>query len=124
MCKLLMSIKPEYVNEILSGRKKYEYRTKKAKRDNIDKIVIYCTAPIMKVVAEIEIMDIIENTPEQIWRFTKFESGISKEKFDKYFLNKSLAVAYKLGKIKIYEHPKKLADIGVSHTPQSFIYLD
>ena len=32
MCKVLMSIKPEYVDEILSGRKKYEYRKTRLKR--------------------------------------------------------------------------------------------
>ena len=32
MCKILISINPEYVNEILSGRKKYEYRKVKAKK--------------------------------------------------------------------------------------------
>ena len=26
MCRILMPIKPEYVDEILAGRKKYEYR--------------------------------------------------------------------------------------------------
>ena len=54
MCKILISINPEYVNEILSGRKKYEYRKVKAKKDNVDKMIIYATAPVMKVVAEIE----------------------------------------------------------------------
>ena len=38
MCKILMPINPEYVDEILMGNKKYEYRKIKAKRRNIDKI--------------------------------------------------------------------------------------
>lgn len=124
MCKILMSIKPEYVHEILIGRKKYEYRRVRAKRNNINKLIIYCTSPIMKVVAEIEIIDIIENTPEQIWKFTQSQSGISKEKYDKYFHNKQLAVAYKLGKIEVYDKPKDLIDLGINNIPQSFMYLD
>lgn len=124
MCKILMSIKPEYVHEILIGRKKYEYRRVRAKRNNINKLIIYCTSPIMKVVAEIEIIDIIENTPEQIWKFTRSQSGISKEKYDKYFHNKQLAVAYKLGEIEVYDKPKDLIDLGINNIPQSFMYLD
>lgn len=124
MCKILMPIKPEYVHEILIGRKKYEYRRVRAKRNNINKLIIYCTSPIMKVVAEIEIIDIIENTPEQIWKFTQAQSGISKEKYDKYFHNKQLAVAYKLGKIEVYDKPKDLIDLGINNIPQSFMYLD
>lgn len=124
MSKILMSIKPEYVHEILNGKKKYEYRRVRAKRNNINKLLIYCTSPVMKVVAEIEIIDIIENTPEQIWKFTQSQSGISKEKYDKYFHNKQLAVAYKLGKIEVYDKPKDLIDLGINNIPQSFIYLD
>lgn len=124
MCKILMSIKPEYVHEILIGRKKYEYRRVRAKRNNINKLLIYCTSPVMKVVAEIEIIDIIENTPEQIWKFTQYQSGISKEKYDKYFHNKQLAVAYKLGRIEVYDKPKDLTDLGINNIPQSFMYLD
>ncbi len=38
---------PEYVKKIISGKKKYEYRTKVAKQD-VDKIIIYETTPIKK----------------------------------------------------------------------------
>lgn len=123
MCKVLMSIKPEYVDEILSGRKKYEYRKIKAKRPNIDKIIIYCTAPVMKVVAEIEVLEIIENNPETLWKKTKNYAGISKKKYDEYFENKDIAFAYKLGNIIRYDQPKKLKEIGVNYTPQSFTYI-
>ena len=51
MCKLLMSINPEHVNNILSGAKRFEFRKTRCKED-IDSIIIYSTSPIMKVVAE------------------------------------------------------------------------
>ena len=124
MCKILMPINPEYVDEILSGRKKYEYRKIKAKKANIDKMIIYSTSPIMKVVAEVDIKDVIEESPEKIWEMTKHASGISKEFYNKYYKNKNTAVAYKLGKIKIYDNPKNLSDIGINYVPQSFVYLD
>ena len=124
MCKILISIKPEYVNEILSGRKKYEYRKVKAKKDNVDKMIIYATAPIMKVVAEIEILKILEDTPDLIWENTKEYSGINKSFYDKYYENRNIAIAYQLGKIKKYNKPKELSDFGISYSPQSFIYID
>lgn len=124
MCKILMPIKPEYVNEILSGRKKYEYRKIKARNKNIDTMVIYSTSPVMKVVAEVEIVDVIESTPNTIWKKTSNYSGISKEKYDLYFREKSTAIAYKMGKIKIYDIPLDLSDIGINFFPQSFVYLD
>lgn len=124
MCKILMPINPEYVDEILSGNKKYEYRKIKAKRKNIDKMVIYSTSPIMRVVAEVDVEGIIEASPEKLWEKTKEYSGITKDFYSKYYKNKENAIAYKLGNIKVYDKPKKLCDIGINYVPQSFIYLD
>ena len=124
MCKILMPINPKYVDEILSKRKKYEYRKIKAKRNNVNKIVIYSTSPVKKVVAEGDVNAIIEENPEKLWEMTKNESGITKEFYDHYYQNKNKAIAYKLGNIKIYDKPKNLSDIGINYFPQSFIYLD
>ncbi len=124
MCKILMPINPEYVDEILSGNKKYEYRKIKAKRDKIDKMIIYSTSPIMKVVAEVDIVDILEDSPQKIWEQTKKDSGITKEFYVKYYKNREKAIAYKLGNIKVYDKPKKLCDIGINYVPQSFVYMD
>lgn len=124
MCKILMPINPEYVDQILSGEKKYEYRKIKAKRNNIDKMIIYSTSPIMRVVAEVDIEDIIEDNPDVLWELTKRNSGITKDFYNKYFKNRDSAVAYKLGNVTIYDNPKKLEDIGINYVPQSFVYID
>lgn len=60
--KVLLSIKPEFVNEIMSGRKKFEYRKKVFKRKDITTIVVYATKPLGKVVGEFEVDEIIEDT--------------------------------------------------------------
>lgn len=124
MCRILMPINPEYVDEILAGRKKYEYRKIKAKRTNIDKMIIYSTSPVMKVVAEVEIKGILQENPEQLWELTKNYSGVTKEFYNQYYKNKNIAIAYELGKIVKYEKPKDLIDIGINYIPQSFVYMD
>lgn len=124
MGKILMSIKPCYVDKILSGTKKYEYRKIKAKKNNIDKMIIYSTYPVKSIVGEAEIEEIIESTPEQIWNLTQKYSGITKELYFKYYHDKTNAIAYKLGKIIKYDKPKNLSEIGINYSPQSFIYLD
>ena len=43
VCKVLMSINPEHVDNIMSEKKVFEYRKVKCKR-KIDSIVIYSTA--------------------------------------------------------------------------------
>lgn len=124
MCKILMSIKPEYVEQILSGKKKYEYRKIKAKRKNIEKMIIYSTYPVMKVVAEVDILSIIEDSPNNLWKQTKFESGVAKEFYNKYYKNRDCAIAYELGNVKVYDKPKDLNEYGIKYAPQSFIYLE
>lgn len=120
--KIIISINPEHVINIINGTKKYEYRTKAAKKD-INKILIYETLPIKKIVAEVEILDVISLTPEQLLEQTKNESGISKQQFfDKYFEGRETAYAYKLGKVKVFEQPKELKDYGLKFAPQSFVY--
>lgn len=124
MCRILMSINPIYVDEILAGRKKYEYRRIKAKKKNVDKIIVYCTSPIKKVVAEIDVVGVIVDRPDNLWNNTKNYAGISKVKYDEYFKNKDIAVAYKLGSVLKYDIPKDLDEFGIKFTPQSFIYID
>lgn len=120
--KILISINPEHVQNIIKGIKKYEYRKIAAKQD-ISSIIIYETTPIKRIVAEAEIIDVLELPPEELWEQTKEASGISKKFFDEYFRNREIAYAYKLGKIKVYEEPKMLIDYGIKAAPQSFVYL-
>ena len=118
-----MSIKREYVEKILSGEKCYEYRKTLPKKD-VSKIIIYCTYPIKKVVGEVEVKNILVEDKEILWNMTKEKSGTSKEFYDSYFKDKDVAIAYELGKVKIYNPYKDLSEIGVNFVPQSFIYLD
>ena len=120
--KIIVSINPEYVEKILSGEKKFEYRTRAAKQQ-ADTLIIYATKPIMKVVAEVEIIDVIATTPEKLWDQTKNQSGITKSFFDEYFKDKQVAYAYKLGEAKVYERPKSLLNFGLRMVPQSFAYV-
>ena len=77
----------------------------------------------MKIVAEVEVEEIIEGNTDEIWEKTENGSGTNKKLYDEYFKNKNIAVAYKLGEVKVYEKPKKLTELGLNHAPQSYVYL-
>ena len=62
MCTILLPIKPEYAKKIVNKTKIYEYRKTKCKK-NGGKIVIYCTSPVKKIIAEVEVKSIMSNTP-------------------------------------------------------------
>lgn len=122
MCKILISIKPEYVEKIFNGTKKYEYRTKLAKRD-VDKLVVYCTAPVKKVIGEVDVIEMLTEKPDILWKKTKTFSGISKERYEKYFKKHKEANAYALSNPKPFKKPKSLTEYGIESAPQSFYYI-
>ena len=123
MCSILLPINPQHVENIFNGTKKYEFR-KKACRQKVNKIIIYSTSPIMKIVGEAEIEDVIIEKPETVWEKTQTYSGIDKNFFDRYYEGKIQAIAYKLRCVKKYKFPKKLVDYGLKSAPQSFVYIN
>lgn len=75
------------------------------------------------MVAEAEVLGIIEDNPDSVWDLTFEYAGISKSFFDRYFEGKEKAVVYHLGKTTQYSRPKTLSDYGINFAPQSFVYV-
>jgi predicted transcriptional regulator len=119
---MLLSINPEHVDNILRGNKQVEFRKVRCKPD-VEQIIIYSTAPVMRVVAEATVVEVIIGDILEVWRLTKAYSGITYNYYRKYYKGKKTAVAYRLGEIRPYTKPKTLADFGISHPPQSFLYI-
>lgn len=121
---VLLSIKPEFAKKIFQGVKKYEFRKALFKNRNVNKVVVYASAPISKVIGEFEIDDIIMLEKELLWKMTKEYSGIPKDYFDEYFEGRSVGYAIKIRKSKLYCMPLDLyKHFSVKYPPQSFMYL-
>lgn len=121
--KVLLSIRPEFVNEIRTGRKKYEFRRTIFKREDIKKILIYESAPVSKIIGEVEIKSILHDNLEDLWNKTYQQSGIDKHFFDEYFLKKEKGFAIELGNLVEFQTPKHIKDYGLKAAPQSFVYI-
>lgn len=123
--KILLSIKPKYVERILDGTKKFEYRKKIFKNKNVNTVVIYATKPIGKVVGEFYIRNIIEDDPRTIWNLTNKYSGISKNSFDKYFHNVQEGFAIEIDNFVKYKRELELNEVSkkLKSAPQSFVYI-
>lgn len=120
--KILLPIKEEYIERILNGEKKYEYRHCLAQK-KIDTIILYATAPKCVVVGEVSVIGRIEKPPTVLWEETKKYAGITRKKYREYFSGKKNAKAYVLGKPIRYSREMPLEEFGLTHAPQSFIYL-
>lgn len=121
---ILLPIKPQFVEEIRIGKKLYEYRRVIHKDNSVNKILIYSSYPIKKVVAVCSIEMILCNKPETIWELTSSYSGVNKDYFNKYFNGYNLAYAIKMKDISFYEKLRELSEFGLKTAPQSFQYLD
>ena len=121
--KILLSIHPEFVDKIIKGEKTVEYR-KVLPKGRIETVVIYATYPVKKVVAEAEFIGYFIGPPNTIWEMTKDIGGVSKERFDSYYRNAKDCIAFRLGKLTVYDKPKTLDELGLENAPQSFVYLE
>lgn len=120
--KALLAIKPEFVKKIFSGVKRYEYR-KVIFTKNVDKIFVYASSPVSKIVGELTIDSIVKGKPDKVWQETKDYAGITESYFKDYFKSKDIAYAIKIKDYCKYSKPLSLKDIGVQYAPQSFSYL-
>ena len=108
--KVLLSIKPEFVEQIILGNKCFEYRRVLYKRTDIKRIVVYASSPVCRIVGEIAVGNLLTDTPKALWERTKDKAGISEDFF--------------LSAFHPYRTPEKLSDkYPNTSPPQSFCYL-
>lgn len=123
--KAIISIKPEYVTKILNGEKRFEFRRRVFKRTDVDTLVVYASAPVQRVVAEVSICEILTSTPQELWERTYQHGGIEKIQYMNYFHDTDTAHAIVLGTVSEFPEPLRLADYAPALTrpPQSYAYM-
>ena len=121
--KIMLAIKPEYVEKIFDGLKRYEYR-KKCPNHPISQIVIYETAPVSKVVGTVDVDEMLGTAPHVLYDMTKKFSGISEDDYNDYFKGSNIAYAYSINNPVIFSRPASIKEYGLRGVPQSYVYLE
>lgn len=120
---ILLSIHPEYVDAILSGRKLYEFRRRRFKTPP-RAVVIYATAPVSRVVGWFSVEETIVSSADSIWEVCGADGGIARAAFDKYYAGAEQAVALKVGSVFALPHPVTLESLSSDlKPPQSYQIL-
>lgn len=120
----LLSIKPEFVDKIFSGEKRFEFR-KAAFAQKVSSVLVYATSPVCRIVGEFEVEKVIQDSPNALWEHTKNAAGISADFFFSYFAGRENAIAIQIRSTKLYEtaiNPYKEWDNFFP--PQSFCYVN
>lgn len=120
---ILLSIKPEFVNKILSHEKLYEFRKSIFKQD-VERIYIYSTYPIKKIVGYFEVTDIICKSPKELWELFSDVSGICENDFFRYYSNSEEGFAIKIDNLVIFDEFIDMNSIDDFRAPQSFCYVE
>jgi len=127
---LLLSIQPRIVQEIVDGKKLFEFRKKLPRMDNSgisQTIVIYCSSPKMQIFGSFKIGRYFhENFEELMIKVNAAESY--KERISRYFKDKSSCHAMEITELNIYDFPLGLTELREKFPGfvpgQSYRYLD
>lgn len=120
---VLLSIKPEFAEKIFNGTKKFEFRKSIFKSTDVQKVVVYASSPVQRVIGEFTIDTILNDDIDTIWEQTARYAGITRDFYLSYFAHKEKAYAIKIRKTKRYAKARRLSDYNLQVAPQSFAYV-
>ena len=123
--KILMSIKPQFIEKIRRGEKTFEFRRRLPKKQDVTSIIVYASQPIGKVVGEISVGGYLTDTVDEIWKRTSDKSGLTHSEFLRYFSGLKSANAIEIESYRDYEQPIPLDVLLPGKVPpQSYCYLN
>ncbi|MBB5576976.1 MULTISPECIES: ASCH domain-containing protein [Rhizobium] len=96
----IISIRPKFVQAIVSGVKTVEVRRRIPPIQAGTTLWIYATLPIGAVVAVAVAVQIFRGHPDELWASFGAETGITKEDFDSYFEGTASGVCIYLGHVR------------------------
>lgn len=124
---LLMSIKPEYMQKILTGNKTIELRRTRPKVAEGDLIIFYASSPRKAILGAATVISVVAGAPSSIWRKYKREVGITKAVYDSYYSYCNKAYGIILDSVWAYDSPislEKIRELWDGFVPpQSYRYL-
>lgn len=127
MNQAIISLKPQYVDLVLSGEKTVELRNRIVRMNSGTSIWIYATRPVGGVVALAEVAAVVHGSPVDIWNRFEREMCIDKTCFDSYIKNRERVSALMLTSIRKLKHSVTLDWIRRSvddfQPPQFYAHL-
>jgi len=123
---VVLSIKPQFAEPILEGRKTIELR----RRFPIDvpngtRALIYTSSPTRALTGFANIEGVVKQPPEALWKSFSENACISRDDFDSYFSGSDFGFAIKLTKARHLRRPVELSELRDRfrfEPPQSFLY--
>ena len=125
---LVLSIKPQYACKIFSGEKLIELRKIRPSLQDGDKVFVYVSSPVMKMMGLFVVSDVISDSPYKLWKKVGSLSGISKNEFNNYYDGSKIGYGIKIKNVSLFRSPISLTNLKSLlpgfRPPQCYRYLD
>jgi predicted transcriptional regulator len=102
MPEILISIKPKYVDLILSGRKTVELRRQSMRIPPRTRLLLYASSPRRAVVGEARVSFREDLCVEEIWARHGAAAAVSRDELDAYYARASHGVVLGLAEVRRY----------------------
>ena len=127
MNQAIISIKPRYVDLVLSGEKSVELRNRVVRMNSGTRIWIYATRPVSGIVALAEVASVVHGAPVDIWNRFEREMCIDQICFESYTRNRGCVSALMLTSIRRMKPSVTLdrirRSVGDFQPPQFYAHL-
>ena len=125
---VLMTIRPQYVEKIMTGAKQIEVRRSNLYMETGDIIFIYSSKPASAIVGCVKVK-LVERLPkDELWSKHNTKLGISLKEYDSYLKTRVFATAIHIADFKILKSPLSLQTLRHLlpgfRIPQSYLYLN
>lgn len=118
--RILLSLHPQYWDMYMSGAKIWELRKyTNAPCITVDSMVIYATAPVSRIVGEVNIVSRHGAYLDELWKTVESGVCITRTQYDRYYAGHRMGLAFRLG--DVWEYTPKLP---CYIPPQSWRYMD
>jgi len=124
---VVLSVRPRHVDSIARGQKLVEFRRKFSEKHRSCPALLYSTSPDQCFRLQVSIADVVQSSPDSLWRQFGGFAGCSRPEFDAYF--KGAQSGYALLLTQVRELNRKLSlrapELQVTgfRPPQSFAIL-
>jgi predicted transcriptional regulator len=123
---LLISVKPEFANKIVTGEKTIELRKACPNVTKNDIVIIYSTLPVKAVIGICRVEEVIKLKPSTMWRNHREKLGIERKRYMAYYEETETAIGIVLKSACRLDNKIDLADIKKIFPkfspPQTFRY--
>lgn len=127
MRRVLLSIKPEFVEKIFSNDKTVELRKRIPNLIEGDELLIYASAPVMAIVGAVEVTRVVQQAPDDLWRMVRAHAAVGRDFFAEYYQDHSTAYGIFLGRTQLYNRECSLPKLRKSWPgfvpPQNYRYI-